>query len=118
MCSDLQEKNWLSRKNEFDAHKRSKIKFLNLTSSHINFICCNKKPVKLEFVILPGLSSKAVGCATLKSTSDGVMNSFSVELFWENNPYRLLFCSLKRDPEQFIFSLQHLCLGLASFDSL
>ena len=94
MCSDLQEKNWLSRKNEFVVNKLSIIKFLNLASSHINSACCNKKPVKQEFVILPGLSSKGVGWAMSKSTSDGVINSLNVDLFWENDRYYLLFCSL------------------------
>ena len=116
MCLDLQEKNWLSRKNEFVVNKRSIIKFLNLVSSRINSICCNKKPVKLEFVILPGLSSKGVACAISISTSDGVINCLNVGLFWENDPYFLLFSSLKRYVEQFIFSLHHscvlVCLGL------
>ena len=110
MCSDLQEKNWLSRKNEFVVNKLSIIKFLNFASSRINSTCCNKKPVKQEFVILQGLSSKGVGCTMSKSTSDGVLNSLNVGLFWENYPYCLLFCSLQRDVEQFISSLQYLCV--------
>ena len=67
MCSDLQEKNWLSRKYEFVVNKHSIVKFLNLVSFRVNSICCNKKPVKLEFVTLPGLSSKGVACAMPKS---------------------------------------------------
>ena len=66
MSSDLQEKNWLSRKNEFVLNKLSIIKFLNFASSRLNSTCCNKKPVKEEFVILPGLSSKGVACAVSK----------------------------------------------------
>ena len=67
MSSDLQEKNCLSRKYEFVVNKHSIVKFLNLVSFRVNSICCNKKPVKLEFVILPGLSSKGVACAMSKS---------------------------------------------------
>ena len=66
--------------------------------------------MKQEFVILPGLSSKVVGCAMSKSTSDGVINSLNVGLFWENDPYCLLFCSLQRNVEQFISSLQYPCV--------
>ena len=86
------------------------MKLLNLASSRINSICCNKKPVKLEFVVLPGHFSKRVGCAMSRSILDGVIKSLNVGLFWENHPYYLLFCSLKRDVEQFISSLQHPCV--------
>ena len=110
MCSHFQGKTWFSHKNEFVGNKRSIIKFLNLASSHVNLICCNKKSEKPEFVTLSGLSSKCVACAMSKSTSGGVMNSHNVGLFWENDPYFVLFCSLKRDVEQFISLLQHPCV--------
>ena len=76
----------------------------------MNSICCNKKPVKMEFVILPGLSPKGVAGAMSKSISDGLMSSLNVGSFWENDLYYLLFWSLKRDVEQFISSLQHSCI--------
>ena len=56
---------------------------------------------------MPGLSPKGVACAMSKSISDGLINSLNVGSFWENDPYCLLFWSLKRDIEQFISSLQH-----------
>ena len=66
--------------------------------------------MKLEFVILPGLSPKGVACAMSKSISDGLINSLNVGSFWKNDPYCLLFWFLKRDVEQFISSLQHACV--------
>ena len=95
MCSDLQEKIWLSRKNEFVVNKLSIIKFLNLASSRINSTCCNKKPMKQEFVILRGLYSKGAGCAMSKSTSGGVVNSLNVGLFYENDHTACYFVRCK-----------------------
>ena len=83
---------------------------MNLASSRIYSICCNKKPVKLKFIILPGLHLKGVACTMSKSISDGLINPLNVGSFWENDLNYLLFCSLKIDVEQFISSLQLPCV--------
>ena len=78
--------------------------------------------MKLGFVILPGLCPKGVACAMSKLISDGLINSLNVGSFWKDDPFCLLFWSLKRDVEQFISSTVYtaasLCLGLARSDSL
>ena len=95
---------------EFDVNKGFKIKFLNLASSRINFICCNK--IISDAGVTYNVRSLFQKCC-LRNVSiniRGSINDLSVGLFWESDPYCLLLCSLKRYTEQFIRSLQHLCV--------
>ena len=76
----------------------------------VKYFCLHCLMMNPSFRVVCGSIRCCLNSKSNSKSTDRLINSLNAGSFLENDPCCLSFCSLKRDVEQFISSLQHPCV--------